>query len=84
MTPEEHNNTCSDKSCTTGGCGNSKGVCPGIALMIGLISSSLISSLSGFPKIQLPLMILISTLLILGIYPTGGRWFSKKPAQKEL
>lgn len=85
MTPEENKNTCTDKSCSSGGCGNAKGMCSGIALMIGLISSILISSITSIPALQLPVMFIVSTLLVLGVYPSGGRWFKKKHTeQKEL
>lgn len=77
---KEKEDACEKKDCPIGGCGSTKGMCPGSALMIAFLTSSLVTHLISMPKLQIPLVIIIATLLILGVYPTGGRWVSKNPS----
>ena len=49
-------------------------MCPGIALAIGLISGSGLAALTGTNWLSVPITILITLLLIMGFYPTGGNW----------
>ncbi len=74
----ETEDSCEKKNCPIGGCGSSKGMCPGIALIIAFLTSSLVSHLTSIPKLQLPVTVVIALLLILGFYPSGGRWFPEK------
>ena len=67
--------SCAKKSCPIGGCGATKGMCPGTGMMIGLIISTLITTVFSIPQWQLPITFLIAAILIFGFYPTGGRWF---------
>ena len=66
------------QSCPTGGCGKGKGMCPSLALGVAWIISSLVSWVIQMPNLQIPMMAFIGIILIMGFYPTGGRWFSKK------
>ena len=60
-------------------------MCPGLALMIGVVAGSGISLLPGLDWIDLPITIIVALLLILGFYPTGGNWpFKTKSEVRDL
>lgn len=62
-----------NQSCSMGGCG-SGGVCPGMAIGIGMIVSTLLAAVLPYLWLSYGIGILITIFLILGIYPTGKRW----------
>lgn len=79
MTPDS-NSEKTPTSCPVGGCGTTKGMCPGIALGISYLLCAGIIKLSGIDWLGYLVGIAVGILLILGYYPTGGRWFrNKKP-----
>jgi len=65
-------------ACPVGGCGRGKGMCPGIALVIGLIVGTAISALTGLAWLNMPITVILALVLILGVYPTGGRWPTRR------
>ena len=69
---------CETGQCKTGGCGVSKGLCPGIALVIAYAVGAGVSYVTKQPALQFPIMIGLGAMLILGVYPTGPRWFKRR------
>lgn len=49
-------------------------MCPGIALMIGVIVGSGVSALLAVQWLSTPVTVLVSMVFLLGFYPGGGRW----------
>ena len=70
--------TTKNESCPIGGCGTTKGMCPGIGLGIALLVSTVLTSVLQVPQWQIPLTIVLAVALIFGFYPTGGRWIPSK------
>jgi hypothetical protein len=66
------------QSCPAGGCGTGKGMCPGIALVIGIIVGTGVASLLTLEWLGTPLTVAVALVLILGFYPGGGRWPLKR------
>ena len=61
-------------SCPVGGCGTGKGMCPGIALAIGLVVGTGVSTWLDLDWLATPLTVVVALVFILGFYPGGGRW----------
>ncbi|MGK0240244.1 MAG: hypothetical protein ACI92G_003729 [Candidatus Pelagisphaera sp.] len=57
------------ESCSIGGCGG-KGMCPGNALMIGLLLGTGLSSMTGIQWLMPVSMIVVGGVLISGIWRT--------------
>ncbi|MEO0794257.1 MAG: hypothetical protein AAFX93_03790 [Verrucomicrobiota bacterium] len=70
----------SQKSCTTGGCGG-KGMCPGVALLIGFVAGVGVSKLLGVEWTTIPVAIVIALPLVFGVYPGGGNWPIRTPSR---
>ena len=67
--------SCAKGNCPIGGCGATKGMCPGTGMAIGLIISTIVTSVFSIPQWQMPITFVLAAILIFGFYPTGGRWF---------
>ena len=66
------------ESCPVGGCGTSKGMCPGIALVIGILVGTSVATLLKLDWLGTPLTVAVALVFILGFYPGGGRWPLKR------
>lgn len=60
--------------CHVGGCERSTGMCPGIALIIAMLTGAGVQALTGQDWLGFALGILVALTLILGFYPGGGLW----------